>query len=359
MVIFHMLFCALALVCTAIAKEETACSAAAGPGCLPHDVIAGDEGSFVNMLQHGSKELMGAAKKIETAKLNKKKADKNDFFEQISGAASIENIQEQISAASGNSSQLADLQAQLEKLQAQFPDAEETKEQFSLVQIKNTFSKKNLQQQIHDAKAFDCAMYPKMCEAPFNCDKEDIFLDVRNTLLEGMAAKGPNLQSWCMSPGYQDYVHMCLASKDLVKAGQIQYQQTKEGKFGPHTFDLDGSYCFIEGHCLNTAVTNSTTLEEANQMCDQRYGRERWAKFGTFGISDNPIFHLPTNLSNGFDGQQNTAPYLVAACAMGNYHCDVVYCKETYCKDPYMVQKYSHFLDDLGWTKSTASWMHA
>jgi len=224
----------------------------------------------------------------------------------------------------------------------------------------NAFGISGLSRKHRTTNAFNCATYPKMCEAPFNCDKDDGTISYQSMWLQGMAVQGPYMKSWCDSADYQDYAYECLVTKDLVKAGHIQYNNTKAGKFAPNAFELVGSYCFIEGHCLNTAVTNSTTLEEANLMCDERYGHERWARYGSSSSSDIPSDALvPKDSSNGFEGQQSTTTALVAACAMGNYHCDVIYCKETYCKDEYMVKKYGHWLQDLGWTESTASWMHA
>merc|ERR1712151_326981 len=78
--------------------------------------------------------------------------------------------------------------------------------------------------------------------------------------------------------GYMEYMHACLVEKDLVKAGQIQYQWSVDQHNGVD--ELDGSYCFIEGHCTNEAVTNATTLEESYQMCDDRFGHRSWTEFG-------------------------------------------------------------------------------
>lgn len=213
-----------------------------------------------------------------------------------------------------------------------------------------------------ESTAFNCTSHPKFCEAPFECHKMKDPFKMMQTGTRRQAKNLPNLQSWCGQPQYESYIHECLVKKNLVKAGQIQYDLTKAGKFGPTTYEHDGSYCFIEGHCLNTRVTKWTTLEEANQMCDERYGHSRWANFGSLASPDTRkllLRQLSTkNESDGFKSQEDTTPFLVAACAMGNYHCDVMYCKETYCKDKYMVKKYGHFLKDLKWMGSTASWMN-
>lgn len=209
---------------------------------------------------------------------------------------------------------------------------------------------------------FNCDAYPKMCEAPFECSKvantSEFPLWITGQATKGLAANGPNFQSWCFIPQYQNYIHECLVKKDIAKAAVVQFQMTKAGTFGPNAYEMDGSYCFIEGHCSNNRVTHSTTLEEASQMCDERYGRSRWAKFGSTSSQDVLAKPPPKNASNGLDGQENTAPYLIAACAMGTYHCDVMYCKETHCKDEYLVKKFGHFLSDLGWTESKLSWMN-
>eukprot|EP00415_Alexandrium_ostenfeldii_P004556 UN4556 len=143
-------------------------------------------------------------------------------------------------------------------------------------------------------------------------------------------------------------MHACIVEKDLVKAGHIQYQWSVDQKSGID--ELDGSYCFIEGHCTNEAVTNQTTVEEATQMCDERYGREGWSTVGS--IKSMPMMMeamhtvplADTQGADGFHDARGTKLFLKLACAMGNYHCDVMYCKETYCKNPYYVKKYSHLL---------------
>jgi len=210
---------------------------------------------------------------------------------------------------------------------------------------------------------FDCEAHSRMCREPFNCHRvPDLSAEpswMHGNATEGLAASGPNMQAWCSVPRFEGYIHTCLVEKDLAKAARLQYEGTKAGKYGPYSYELDGSYCFIEGHCLNTRVSHSTTLEEASQMCDERYGRSRWANFGSWLSHDVIGLPEPKNASNGFDGQENTAPFLLAGCAMGNYHCDVMYCRETYCKDEYMVEKYGSFLRDLGWADSEASWMRA
>jgi len=193
---------------------------------------------------------------------------------------------------------------------------------------------------------FDCKASPRLCEAPFFCDSFTP-MELAKIPIEGLAPDGkPNLRLWCIAPMYQNYMATCLADKDLVKAAKVQFEWSLNQHNGVD--EADGSYCFIEGHCSNTAVTNETTLEESVQMCDDRYGRTGWAAMGRADQAPKMLEMLahpvPLDLHGGFHDAKTTTVFLKAACAMGNYHCDVVYCKETYCKNPHYVQRYGHLL---------------
>merc|ERR1719401_1939174 len=101
-----------------------------------------------------------------------------------------------------------------------------------------------------NTNSFQCAKYPKLCEAPFNCQNFIPGRDILELRAKGMAFRGhANPFSWCMSPKYEDYVHACLVERDLEKAAHTQFESTKAGAFGNRTLDADGSVCFIEGHC--------------------------------------------------------------------------------------------------------------
>jgi len=208
---------------------------------------------------------------------------------------------------------------------------------------------------------FNCSSYPALCAAPFSCQAYD---GPQGLAMSAAIAKdgSPNLHSWCAMPQYHEYMSQCVVEKDLKKAGRTQYENTKAGKHGPNTFEMDGSYCFIEGHCLNQAVHQDTSLDQAAAHCDGRFGHAEWTSLGdphshvtkSFVSLSSKIGKL--NQSNGFPSQEYSKGYTLLACAMGNYHCDVMYCQETYCKDPEMIQKHKHFLEELGWTKNTEKW---
>mmetsp|Transcript_9213 Transcript_9213/g.25762 ORF Transcript_9213/g.25762 Transcript_9213/m.25762 type:complete len:255 (-) Transcript_9213:64-828(-) len=201
------------------------------------------------------------------------------------------------------------------------------------------------------SRNFNCTAFPELCEAPFNCQTFQGF--ERDWVLKGVRDASP--RTWCTAPQYHGYVDRCLGkNRDLVSAAKFQFGRTLAGDHGPYCAEMDGSYCFIEGHCVNDEVTNQTTLEEASQMCDRRYGRERWAAWGAYWFPHADRIasvQVAEFGKHGFSSRSQTTPFLIAACAMGNFHCDIMYCKETYCKMPYFVDKYGHFLKKFGWVK--------
>jgi len=199
-----------------------------------------------------------------------------------------------------------------------------------------------------------CKLFPKLCQPPFDCHTiTNEERDMWNR--EGRAFDGkPNLRSWCFDPQFMPMMSRCAAG-DLSGAGMLQYDLTRAGLFGPTTMELDGSYCFMEGHCVNEAVTNDTTLEEAAQMCDERFGHEAWTRVGRDSAPPEDVIGFAMDeiddRRNGFTSRNQTRPYLMMACAMGNFHCDVMYCRENYCKNPHYVNKYGHMLKTYGWAK--------
>ena len=208
----------------------------------------------------------------------------------------------------------------------------------------------------HAGGTFDCGAHPRLCTEPFNCNGTGAE-DWARALAEGATGDGPNFQTWCAGPQYEEYVSQCIIDRDLVGAGRTYHDQAEEGLHGPDTYELDASYCFLEGFCLNTAVTNDTTVEEATHMCNQRYG-DRWRTAEnptqTPAITEFAAAYDPA--SPGFPSRDLTTPFVLLACMMGNYHCDVMMCKATHCQDQGMVARYGHFLTDLGWDENTEPW---
>mmetsp|Transcript_47243 Transcript_47243/g.119014 ORF Transcript_47243/g.119014 Transcript_47243/m.119014 type:complete len:127 (-) Transcript_47243:36-416(-) len=114
---------------------------------------------------------------------------------------------------------------------------------------------------------------------------------------------------------------------------------------------LDGSYCFIEGHCTNMNVTYDTTVEEAEAACDAKYGHENWTSVTFTSILSDPT-GLGAAVISGFRTREQSKPFGMLACAMGNFHCDVMYCRDTFCKKREYVEKYGHFLKEYGYSSS-------
>jgi len=197
-------------------------------------------------------------------------------------------------------------------------------------------------------KPFDCAKYPFMCEAPFNCQRPLTMFQQTRQFSRLAAADGhANMRSWCENPQYADViVQACIHEKNPKKAAHLTFEATKAGRFGDSQ-DLDASYCFMKGHCSNTEVTENTTVEEAEKMCDKRFGHDAWAvNFGTGDLQRAMLDHSAQGANNKAGFRNTAAPtaFAKAACATGNYHCDVIYCKETYCKMPHFVEQFGHLM---------------
>jgi hypothetical protein len=193
---------------------------------------------------------------------------------------------------------------------------------------------------------FDCQTYPTFCKAPFNCStlSMDVAMQIMkskgNMIAEGIAVNGPNFAAWCPNPAYASYVGECVANKDPIKAAHHLYSMTKRGELGEKaSLEKDASMCFIEGFCADTRVTASTTVEEASQICDEKYGHDRWTNYGAESSNDRPGYEK----GPFFTKRSETMPYAISTCAQGAYHCNVMYCKETHCKSVPMVAKYGHY----------------
>lgn len=145
-------------------------------------------------------------------------------------------------------------------------------------------------------------------------------------------------------------------SGNLSAYSEIMYRtQAKAGLVGKATVDFDAQYCFIVGHCENTAVNDTTNIAEGEKMCDKRYGRRHngppWYEFSMMDLAKSAALSplsggmnlaftvrspLHLNLNRNF-----AHSFAKLACAMGNYHCDARYCQLKYCKDPYYRSKYA------------------
>jgi len=187
-----------------------------------------------------------------------------------------------------------------------------------------------------------CEERPWSCEAPYNC--QDYTDETQETLaFHKMATEDnrSNLQGWCSKADssnheFIDMVEECRTGS-MPRSALIGHEvQGREGLavYGDvaYVWNIDASDCFANGGCTNTEITENTTVEEAEAMCDRRYGREAWASFqgATLGVVGPP-----------WEGEHEDE-WRLLACAMGNYHCDIFYCRVNYCNDPKMIKKYAH-----------------
>lgn len=197
--------------------------------------------------------------------------------------------------------------------------------------------------QAHSSKFYNCTRHPTLCKDPINCHQPRNKADKEfNKLFPATADGHSNLKTWCFAKQYEsNLVQECLVNRDLKKSAQQVFRDTVAHGIG----ELDGSYCFIEGHCTNTAVNYNTSVQEAESMCDQRFGHDGWAKFSYVEFyATKKALKSTMDPRTGFHHPVLTKNFLRLACAMGNYHCDVIYCRDTYCKLPYYINKYSHLL---------------
>lgn len=204
----------------------------------------------------------------------------------------------------------------------------------------------------------NCTAYPMFCSPKVNCstqpltDADRTAMDTRLSTPDGHA----NLRSWCLAyPAYARSLQTCVL--DNNKSGYAQDTYDAQVQAGLDT--ADAVYCMVAGHCNNTEVTLDTTLEEAEGICDRQYGHDRWTKIGwkdfteVLAKAQTMVAEQAQALSEGRIqwadlvklARHESEISAMTACAMGNYHCDVVYCKRNYCGK----QLYQRFAN-LSWS---------
>ncbi|CAE6971756.1 unnamed protein product [Symbiodinium natans] len=200
-----------------------------------------------------------------------------------------------------------------------------------------------------------CAESPWMCSDTIDCRKPDGEIPSPEEVIQELAAlvekvtkepNTPNRRSWCFTnSAYWDrVVRKCIVEGDLKAAAHEQFRWSVL----MHPLDeMDASYCFLMGLCQNEEVTESTTPEEAVEICNRRFPEPGgWQSVGFHNAPTTVLDFNPRSVDTytHFNTTEQVESYLKLACAQGNYHCDVMYCKETYCKTDYYYQKYKHYL---------------
>uniref|UniRef100_A0A7S2NHG0 Uncharacterized protein n=1 Tax=Alexandrium andersonii TaxID=327968 RepID=A0A7S2NHG0_9DINO len=190
----------------------------------------------------------------------------------------------------------------------------------------------------------NCSAYPMFCQAPFNCGDVVLTREEKNTWRKRLATPDghSNVRTFCWDLTWAtSLIQECMINHNLIKSAKMVFQH----QFQHGALELDGSYCFMEGHCTNPNINADSTYADAERDCDRKYGHDAWAQMGRFDAmrgSITGLMEMKMSRVNGFGDPNMTNAFGRLACAMGNYHCDVVYCKETYCKDPYFIRRYQH-----------------
>lgn len=194
-------------------------------------------------------------------------------------------------------------------------------------------------------------IWPMMKE-PFTCPtKQDVLeygeflLDwarLRQKITTGFENK-PNPKAWCMLPGEaQSMVELCLWKQDPVAAAAKEYNLA----LGVDRDDLDATYCFAAGFCNTSVVSANTTVNEVEDLCDGDPALDGW-RF--LGFQDVPAGYQLGGRST-FTSLTETRPFTQLSCALGSFHCEVMYCKEVYCKKDYYLNTHGHLLHT--WNKA-------
>lgn len=188
-----------------------------------------------------------------------------------------------------------------------------------------------------------CSYSPAVCKPPFNCMMVANYTEqhrLGETVM--IAADGrTNPRAWCGRPRFwKSILEECLVEKDLLKSAKTRFNETMSGFHGEWNAQRDASYCFAEGHCTNEGIALDISNQEVRKQCDKRFGHEAW----TVGMSGKAIHELDVEplSEEGVLDTHKTEMMTKAACALGHYHCDVIYCRETYCKKKQYKEKFGH-----------------
>jgi len=205
----------------------------------------------------------------------------------------------------------------------------------------------------------DCEKYPMFCDPKVNCAQQPLTADDKAALQTRLATSDgkANLRTWCMAyPMYATSVQKCIVEGDPKGYAKEMFESQKKLKL----VSADAIYCFVAGHCNNTEVTDSTTVQEAEAVCDKLYGHARWSNIGWKDFMEVLARALQLGRDHKIPKEWNVTGWsslvklarheaeisAMTACSMGNYQCDIAYCKANYCDDPGMRAKFGN----LSWS---------
>eukprot|EP00439_Symbiodinium_sp_Y106_P040601 s1756_g4.t8 len=217
--------------------------------------------------------------------------------------------------------------------------------------------------------AVDCKKFPMFCTKKLNCSKdllmshelqtpasEDPLTESEKSAMETRIATSSgkaNLRSWCRAyPMYSTSMQKCIVESDSRGYGREMFKSQQKLKLT----SADAIYCFVSGHCNNTQVTEKTTMQEAEGICNKLYG-QRWTELGwkdymavlARALEVATKHHIPKEWNfTGWGSLVKIARHeagisAMTACAMGNFQCDVTYCQMNYCHNDRFRAKFGNF----------------
>lgn len=208
-----------------------------------------------------------------------------------------------------------------------------------------------------EGRPVDCAQYSMFCDKKLKCAEEPLTAGEKEAMDSQIAQAGKaNLRSWCRAyPMYSTSVQKCIVEGSPDGYAEEMFRSQQKLKLT----GADAIYCFVAGHCNNTEVNETTTIEEASAFCDKHYG-ERWTKIGwkdfmavlARALEMGTTHQIPKEWNvTGWNSLMKLAHHeadisAMTACAMGNFQCDVAYCKKNYCTSP----KYRAKFGNLSWS---------
>lgn len=206
-----------------------------------------------------------------------------------------------------------------------------------------------------EGSAVDCKKFPMFCTKKLNCSKDPL-TESEKTALETRIASSSgkaNLRSWCRAyPMYSTSMEKCIVEGDSRGYGREMFKSQQKLKLT----SADAIYCFVSGHCNNTQVTEKTTMQEAEGICNKLYG-QRWTELGwkdymavlARALEVATKHHIPKEWNfTGWGSLVKIARHeagisAMTACAMGNFQCDVTYCQMNYCHNDRFRAKFGNF----------------
>jgi len=205
--------------------------------------------------------------------------------------------------------------------------------------------------QVHQAPAVNCTEKPQFCNPMINCGAEPLTAASKVVLEKRLASEDGhiNYRGWCMVyPQYATSLQRCVIERNPAAYARDTIKEQE----GLNLLYADAVYCYASGHCKRAAPNLTTTPSEMEGLCDAAYGHERWANIGYSELRG--VFNMAYDMTKKYFENKTSWEDIrhvatkqadaaaMAACAMGNFHCDAIYCHTHFCgNDKY--EKFTEF----------------